>query len=274
MGLPMARNIARAGIEVRAWNRSREKAEPLRDDGVSLFDSPAEAADGADVILTILADADAVIGSVERALPSGAIWLQMSTIGEAGIERCEELAEQQGVQLVDAPVLGTKQPAEEGKLVILASGLEALRSRLEPIFDAIGQRTMWVGNAGAATRLKLVVNGWIVTVVEGIGETVAFAEGIGIDPKLFLDAVSGGALDMPYLQMKGKAILELDFTPSFKLRLAAKDAALLQQSADRRGLDLPMLKAISRRLDEGAQEHGDKDMCATYLTSSPSTAAA
>ena len=136
MGFPMARNLARSGISVRAWNRSRDKAEPLAKDGAQVCDSPAEAAEGASVILTMLADADAVLDVVtgERgafsALPpatgsgtvDGVIWLQMSTIGEAGTERCADLAGQHEIPFVDAPVLGTRQPAEQGKLVVLASG--------------------------------------------------------------------------------------------------------------------------------------------------------
>ena len=164
MGFPMARNLARSGISVRAWNRSREKAEPLAKDGVQVCDSPAEAAEGASVILTMLADTDAVIDVVAgeqgafSALPpatgsgtvDGVIWLQMSTIGEAGTERCAGLAGQHEIPLVDAPVLGTKQPAEQGKLVVLASGPATLKTRLEPIFSAIGRKAIWVGEAGPA----------------------------------------------------------------------------------------------------------------------------
>jgi 3-hydroxyisobutyrate dehydrogenase len=125
MGLPMARNLARAGFDVRAWNRTGEKARPLEEDGVRVFESPAQAADGADVLLTMLSDSGAVLDVVEDALPSvreGTVWLQMSTIGEVGTERCAEIARAHGIVLFDAPVLGTKQPAEQGKLVILASG--------------------------------------------------------------------------------------------------------------------------------------------------------
>jgi 3-hydroxyisobutyrate dehydrogenase len=273
MGLPITRNLARAGFTVRAWNRSREKAEPLAAEGAEVADSPAEAAVGADVALTMLADADAVLETMGAALGAesleGAIWLQMSTIGEEGTERCQALAERHGLPFVDAPVLGTRQPAEEGKLVIMAAAPGELRSRLEPIFDAIGQRTMWLGGAGSATRLKVAVNSWILSVVEGAAETLALAEGMGLDPALVLDAVSGGSLDLPYLQMKGRAMIERDFEPSFKLALAAKDAALVGQSAERRGLDLPLVRTIHERLSRGAAEHGDSDMAATYLTSAP-----
>lgn len=277
MGFAMARNLARAVFEVRAWNRSREKAEPLAEDGVSVAATPAEATGGMDVILTMLADADAVVDSIGEALlgtdgSGDLIWLQMSTIGEEGTERCAQLAHERGVTFVDAPVLGTKEPAEAGDLVIMASGPAEVRERLEQIFDVIGKRSMWVGDAGAGTPLKLATNSWLVAVVEGVAETLALAEGLGLDPRLVLEAVKGGPLDLPYLQMKGKAIIERKFEPSFKLALAAKDAALVEASADRRGLDLPVLSAIRKRLEQGKAEHGDKDMSATYLTSAPAGA--
>jgi 3-hydroxyisobutyrate dehydrogenase len=272
MGLPMARNIARAGLRVQGWNRTPEKARPLADDGVQVARDARAAVEGADVVITMLADADAVLevmGEAIDAMREDGVWLQTSTIGEAGIEACAALADRRGIRLVDAPVLGTKAPAEQGKLVVLGSGPEGLREGLAPIFDAIAQRTMWVGETGAGTRLKVVVNSWIVTVVEGGAETIALAEGMGVDPALMFEAIEGGALDLPYLRMKGEAIAKRDFDPSFSLRLAAKDAGLVQESAGRRDLDLPALAAIRRRLDEGVPEHGDEDMSATFLTSAP-----
>ncbi len=272
MGLGMSRNIARAGFRVRCWNRTLEKARPLEEDGADVVDSPREAADGAEVIVTMLSDADAVIGAAEDAARSAradAVWLQMSTIGEAGTDRCAEVAEQHGLTLIDAPVLGTKQPAAEGKLVILASGPQAARERVQPILDAVGQKTIWVGEAGAGTRLKMVANSWVLTVVEGVAETIALAEGLGLDPNLLFDAIEGGALDLPYLRMKGKAIMERNFEPSFRLTLAAKDARLIEESAQRHGIDTPLFSTIRRRLAEGAKDHGDEDFSATYLTSAP-----
>jgi len=265
------------GFEVRAWNRSPQKTAPLRDEGATVADSPAAAAHGADVLVTMLADADAVIDSVQQALSAGPeqqlIWIQMSTIGEDGTQRCIELARQHEVELVDAPVLGTRQPAEQGELVIMASGPAGLREGLGPIFDAIGKRTMWVGEAGSSSRLKVATNSWILAVVEGCAETLALAEGMGLEPQLLLDALEGGPLDMPYLQMKGKAIIERDFEPSFKLSLATKDAALADESARRHQLDLPLVASIRQRFEQGAREHGDADLCATYLTSQPSARA-
>ncbi len=274
MGLPMARNLLRAGYEVRAWNRTPDKARPLAEDGAAVLESAAEAVRGASVVLTMLADGGAVAdtmdgdsGPLSVAGESGAVWLQMSTIGVRGTARCIELAAAQGVQLVDAPVLGTKQPAEAGSLVVLASGPESLRDRLQPIFDVLGHRTLWVGAAGAGSRLKLATNCWILAVIEGAAEALALAEGLGLDPRLVLDAVDGGPLDLPYLQMKGSAMIARSFDPSFSLRLAAKDASLVEWAAAEEGLDLPLVRVVRRRLDEGAAEHGDLDMSATFLTS-------
>jgi 3-hydroxyisobutyrate dehydrogenase len=291
MGFPIARNIARARIPVRAWNRSRDKAEPLAQDGAYIADTPREAAREAAIVVTMLADEGAVLAAMDGpdgalgAMPGAnqenghrtedpngphhALWIQMSTIGEAATKRCAQLANRAGVGFVDAPVLGTRKPAEERKLVVLESGPQEARPRTQQVFDAIGHRTIWAGEAGAGSRLKLVTNSWVLAVVEAGAETVALAEGLGLDPGLFLQAIEGGTLDLPYLRMKAKAMAERDFTPAFRLTLAAKDAGLVRQAADDRGMDLPVIDAIARRLAQGAKEHGDEDFSATYLTSAP-----
>jgi 3-hydroxyisobutyrate dehydrogenase len=276
MGLPIARNLARAGFRVRAWNRTREKADPLSQDGARVLDSPEQAAAGAAILITMVADAEAALGAADGALgcvTQGAVWIQMSTIGETGTQRCASLAAERGVGFVDAPVLGTREPAEERRLVVMASGAQALRGRVQPVFDAVSARTMWVGEAGAGSRLKLATNAWILALVEGAAETLALAEGLGLDPQLVLDAVADGPLDLPYLQMKGKAIIERDFEPSFRLALAAKDARLAEESAVLHELRLPLVETIRRRLEQGAVAHPDADMSATYLTSAPPGAA-
>jgi 3-hydroxyisobutyrate dehydrogenase len=269
MGAPMARNLARAGHEVRAWNRTIEKAAALREDGVEVRDDPASAAAGADVVLTMLADADAVL-DVARAtgLAEGQIWWQASTIGLAGTEQCDALASETGVALVDAPVLGTRQPAEEGKLVILASGPEDALDACATLFDAVAARTLRLGGAGAGTRLKLAVNSWVLAVTQGTAETVALAQALGLDPNLVTEAVNGGGLDLPYFRMKAKLMMDEEFPPSFALTLAAKDARLVVEAAERSGADVPVARAVAARMTEGAEAgHGDEDMAATYRLS-------
>jgi 3-hydroxyisobutyrate dehydrogenase len=270
MGAPMARNLARARHEVRAWNRSPDKAAPLRDDGVDVRDDPAIAS-GADVVMTMLSDADAVLDVAERAdLGEGQVWWQASTIGLDGTERCAALAGKTGAILVDAPVLGTRQPAEEGKLVILASGPDDALDTCTPFFDAVAARTLRLGEAGAGTRLKLVVNSWVLAVTQATAESIALAEALGLDPNLISEAVDGGALDLPYFRMKAKLMLDREFPPSFALALAAKDARLVVEAADRHGADLPAARAIAQRMTEATEAgHGEEDMAATYRLSQP-----
>jgi 3-hydroxyisobutyrate dehydrogenase len=269
LGEPMSRNILGAGIPVRAWNRTRERAEPLGEAGAEIFDSAAEATEGAAYVLTILSDRDAVEQSVDEALQGAApdaLWLQMSTIGIEGTESCAEIARGAGIGFVDAPVVGTKQPAEKGELTVLGSGPPEARERCGPVFDAVGQATVWAGEAGSGTRLKLVINAWLLSVVEGLAETIVLAEGIDVDPKLFLETIEGSPIDAGYAQLKGKAMIERSFDPAFKLGLAAKDAGLVLEAAARHDLDVPVLEAIRGRLAEGAEAHGEKDMAATFLT--------
>jgi len=268
MGAPMARNLAAAGFPVRAWNRSPEKAEPLAEAGVHVAASPAEAVEGADVVLTMLFDVTAVLETMEDAagaLGADAVWVQASTVGVAGEQRLSALAAELGLKYVDAPVLGTKQPAEKGALVVLAAGPEEVRQRLAPLFDAVGQRTMWVGEAGAATRLKLVANAFTLTVLEGVAQSLSMAQALGLDPTLFLEAVEGGAMDAPYVQLKGAAMVNGRFDAAFSLAGAAKDAGLIEEAMAAHGVDTGVIRAIRGHQERSlAAGHGDEDMAATY----------
>jgi 3-hydroxyisobutyrate dehydrogenase len=269
MGAAMARNLLAAGMEVSAWNRSREKAEPLEEDGAEIADNPADAARDADFLLTMLADADvveeAVAGDALPALAEDGVWLQMSTVGEDGAKRLAETANEHGVDFVDAPVLGTRQPAEQGQLVVLASGPEEVRERSQRIFDAVGSKTLWLGEAGAGSRLKLVVNNWIVGLLGVLAETVAFANSIGVDPARFLETIEGGPLGLPYAQLKGNMMIEEDFPTSFSARLARKDTGLVLDTAEARDLEMPIARAVAARFDQAIQAgHGDQDMAAIY----------
>jgi 3-hydroxyisobutyrate dehydrogenase len=274
MGLPMARNLLAAGFQVRAWNRTRERAEPLRDTGAEVFDEPGDAARGAELIVTMLSDAVAVIDTAAAALEAAnesRLWLQMSTIGLEGTDRCAEIAENAGVALVDSPVLGTREPAQNGELIVLASGPENQHERCQPVFDAVGKRTVWLGEAGAGTRLKVAVNSWIVGVVGVLAETIALSQTLGVDPERFFDAVEGGPLDLPYARLKGKAMIERTFDdPAFRLALARKDADLVLAAASAHGLDLRIMEAVAQRMRAAERDgHGDEDMAATYWAGAP-----
>jgi len=269
MGAAMARNLLGAGMEVRVWNRSREKAEPLAQSGASVAGSPKEAVDGAGLVVTMLADAGAIAevlgGDTLSGLAGDGIWLQMSTVGLEGNERLAGLAGDNGVAYVDAPVLGTKAPAESGQLIVLASGPAELRPRSEPVFEPMASKVVWLGEAGAGSRLKLVVNNWITGLLGVLAETVALAEALDVDPARFLEAIEGGPLGVPYAQMKGKMMIEEDFPTSFSAKLARKDSGLVLDAATERGLQPLIAEAVARRFDEVIEAgHGEEDMAALF----------
>jgi 3-hydroxyisobutyrate dehydrogenase len=264
MGAPIARNLAAAGHEVRAWNRSPEKAQGL--DGVEPAEAIADAVRDADVVVTMLADGDAVEAVVDEALAAmdDAVLVQMSTIGPEATARVADKA----ARFVDAPVLGTKQPAEDGKLVVLASGREDVRERVQPLFDAVGAKTLWLGEAGAGSRLKLVINTWLLALTEGLAEAIALAEALDVDPQTFLDAIDGGPIGAPYANLKGKLMIEGEFPPSFPLDLALKDARLALAAAEAQGLRLGALAAIAKQMERAVEAgHGRADMAATIHAS-------
>lgn len=271
MGAPMARNLAeRAFGEVAVWNRSRDKAEPLAEDGCVVADTVAEAASGADAVLVMLSDGDAVLSVLDDALGAmhdDAILLQMSTVGIEATEKVAAAAGERGVAFVDAPVIGTKKPAQEGKLVVLASGPEEAVERCGAIFDAVAIKTLSLGEAGGGTRMKLVVNTWLVSLTASLGETLALAEALDFDPKQFLHTIAGGPLDVPYAHLKGNAMVDRELDEaSFALSLATKDARLVLDAAARKELELPVVTAVAGEMQAAIDAgHGDKDMAAVFL---------
>jgi 3-hydroxyisobutyrate dehydrogenase len=173
---------------------------------------------------------------VLAAISPGAILVQMSTIGVAGIERVATMvaAECPDVILFDAPVSGSRDPAERGELTILASGPEEARSRVTPLFDALGRHTVWAGNAGAGTRLKLVANTWLAFAAEAVAASVSLAHGLGLETEKVVDALEGNPLMSPWQEAKLHRIAKGDFSAQFALSLALKDVRLAQQAADDR----------------------------------------
>jgi 3-hydroxyisobutyrate dehydrogenase len=280
MGAPIARNLLAAGFEVSVWNRTANRAAPLAADGARLATSPAEAAKGADVVLTMLTDGDAVVDAMtgrEGALASlrpGSAWIQMATIGDEWTERLATLADEHRLEFVDAPVSGSDGPARDAELVVLASGPERVRARLQPLFDAIGRKTLWLGRAGSGTRLKLVLNNWLASQVEAVAETIALTEALGVDPHLFVETIADGPLGSPYAVAKARAALAGEFAPGFALRLAYKDVGLALDAAREQHLELPITDALMPRWQAAiADGHADEDVSAVIAVASPRAAA-
>jgi 3-hydroxyisobutyrate dehydrogenase len=241
MGHGMATSALRAGIPTTVWNRNPEAARDLATLGAEVSQTAADAARSAAIVITMVTDADAVIAiardeGVLAALAQGAILVQMSTIGVEGIERVATTvaAERPDVILLDAPVSGSKDPAERGQLTIFASGPDEVRPRVTPLFDALGQRTIWAGNTGTGTRLKLVANTWLAFAAEAVAASVALAHGLGLETDKVVDALEGNPLMSPWQEAKLHRIAKGDFSAQFALSLALKDVRLAQQAADDR----------------------------------------
>ena len=275
MGAAMARNLLRAGHEVTVWNRDAAKIEPLAADGARRSADPADAVAEAGVVLTMLYDAAAVEQVMRSAAPGfkpGTAWVQSTTVGARDVPALAALAGKLGLDLVEAPVSGTRAPAEAGQLLVLAAGPEAVRRRVAPVLDAIGARTIWTGedpSQGSAARLKLEVNSWVIAASNAAGELVALAEALGVQPQQFLDVIDGGGLDLPYLRTKMGLITDQGLEPaSFAVDTARKDAHLIVDAATEQGLRLDGAEAFAARLDRVAEQGRTKqDMAAAYYAS-------
>jgi 3-hydroxyisobutyrate dehydrogenase len=269
MGAGMARSLARAGLQVSAWNRTEDRARPLAEAGITVTKEPESAVRGADVVVTMLFDGDAVEQVMRGALAAmsdDAVWAQCATVGLDATERLVAMAERRGVGYVDAPVLGTREPAEAGRLIVLAGGPCAAREAVAPVFEAIGSRTVWVGEEpGGGHRLKMAANAWVLSVTGATAQSIGLAQRLGIDRELFLQAIAGGPMDCDYAQLKGKAMIEEDFAPSFSLAGAVKDASLVEQTMRALGGDTALMSALRRCFEiaaDGAGDAADEDMAA------------
>jgi len=275
MGHGMAASALRAGIPTIVWNRSMEATRDLAELGAQVAGSATDAARRAAVVVTMVTDAEAVISIAQdqgmlAAMPRGAIWAQMSTIGVAGTDRVAAIAGagRPDVTLLDAPVSGSKGPAERGELMIFASGPGEARPRVAPLFDALGQRTIWVGEAGAGTRLKLVANTWLAFENEAVAASVALARRLGLTTQTVLDALGGGPLVSPWQAAKLQRIAGGEFSAQFALSLALKDVHLaLEAAGDGRFAALACLAdEWQQAVDQGL---GGQDLTAVTLTIEP-----
>ena len=167
-------------------------------------------------------------------------------------------------------MLGTKAPAEQGQLTVLASGPDQALDACRPVFDAIGGKTVRLGEASEGTRLKLVTNTWLLSLLGDLAESLAFAERLGVDQRAFLDAIDG-PVGSPYAQMKGPMMLRREFPTSFPLRLALKDLELVLQAAESHEARMPVASAAAGNFRRAVEQgHGEEDMSAVYHASADS----
>lgn len=267
MGAGVAGSLLREGHQVTVWNRSADKAAPLGERGATVATDPSAAVEHAEVVLLTLFDTEAVVDVLEQAAgdaPTDAVWVQASTIGVDGTATVVQLAAKYGISLVEAMMLGTKAPAEQGKLTMLAAGPAADVDRVVPVLDAIGAKTVCAGErVGDGTALKLAANAWIASITAATGQSLALAAALGLDPQLFLDAIDGSASDSAYAHTKGASIIAGEFPAQFALDGLRKDIGLIADAARANGVSTTLLDALGRvYADASAAGHGGDDIAA------------
>jgi 3-hydroxyisobutyrate dehydrogenase len=278
MGSAFARRLLGAGMRVSVWDPSHAGAARLAEVGADAANTPEEAVRDSDVVITMVPTIASIEETMPHALPamrSGATWLQMSTIGVDGTERAIALAKQirHDVVFVDAPVSGSKTPAEQGKLLILASGPASALDALAPVFAVLGQKTMRWENAGSGSRMKIVLNTWLGILGEGIAETAALARSLDVSLSDVSACLGATSLDAPWALSKLEKIERDSFDPDFSLALATKDLHLALDAATRTHQSLPMVQSIAAQWDRALQAGlGDRDVIGAYLALKPDVA--
>jgi len=279
MGSAMALRLLEKGFAVGVWNRTFGAVARLAEQGATAFATPEDAAAHGDVVVTMLPTADslteiAIQGQVLNAMRPGAVWAQMGTIG---VEATQTMGAKVGqkrpdILFVDAPVSGSREPARTGRLVILASGPDASRSIAQPVFEALG-RPVWLGEAGAGSRMKLVLNTWLAFEVEAAAEVAAMADRLGVPHGALRETVNGGALASGVAMTKLAKMDGGDFSSDFSLEWALKDLDLAQSAA---GVEsMPVAQSIAERWRKlVAEGYGRLDISAARIDLAPEPTAA
>jgi 3-hydroxyisobutyrate dehydrogenase len=267
MGTAMGRRLLDQGIELIAWDHTPEHAQAIDEWGGLPADKPSQVVHGADVVITMLPTAPIILDVVEPLLedwPAETIWLQMSSVGAAEADQLTEIARAHGVTLVDAPVSGSTHPAEQGELTILASGLDSARESAEPVFEALGSRVLWVGEAGMGSRLKMAANHWMIAMTAALAESMHLCKAMGLDQQQFIDLLDGGPLGSAYGLQKLDEMKRHEYPAGFPVRLALKDLELVREVEQSSQAAMPLLDVVLKRFLTASENHADKDLAAVY----------
>ena len=272
MGSAMAHRLFDRGIAVIAWDREADHVRALEGRGGEPAKAPSEVVSGAGVVITMLPSAAVVLDVVEPLLedwPSGTVWLQMSSVGAAEADQLTQVAEAHAVELVDAPVSGSTHPAEEGELTILASGPDSARNALQPVFDALASRVLWVGEAGMGSRLKLATNHWMITTVAALAESMHLCQAMELDQQQFIALLDGGPLGSADALQKLDEMRRHQYPAGFPVRLALKDLELVREVEQSSQTTMPLLDAVLERFVSAGGDLADQDLAAIYELGGP-----
>ena len=252
MGGAMATRLLSSGFDVGVWSRHATSIAPLVELGASGHEDVRQALAKVDIVLTTLPTAAVTVevmfdGMGIDAMPPGATWAQMATIGVSATKSLHDMVRHRrpDVVFIDAPVSGSRIPAESGQLLILAAGPDSAPPSLERVFDVLGRKTLWLGPVGAGSRMKLILNTWLAFQTECAAESASLANRLQVDPSHLVDALRENPLASVYAMSKLDRILERDYHADFALDWALKDLELVEADA---GADAaPIAAAIAHR---------------------------
>jgi 3-hydroxyisobutyrate dehydrogenase len=272
MGSAMAHRLLDRGIAVIAWDRDPDHVRSLDGRGGEPAKTPSDVVRGAGVVITMLPTAAVILDVVEPLLegwPEGTVWLQMSSVGAAEADQLTQVTEAHAIRLVDAPVSGSTHPAEDGQLTILASGPDSARTAVQPVFDALASRVLWVGEAGMGSRLKLATNHWMITMVAALAESMHLCQAMGLDQQQFIALLEGGPLGSPYALQKLDEMRRHQYPAGFPVRLALKDLELVREVEQSSRATMPLLDAVVERFATASEDLADQDLAAIYELDGP-----
>ncbi len=268
MGQAMATNLVKAGHEVTVWNRTAGKAV----DGARTTATPAEAAQGAEVVWMAVSDTAAVESvlfgpdGVEQSLTDGMIVVDSSTISPSATRKFAERVARKGAQYVDSPMTGSKIAAEAGTLLFIVGGDEATIERLKPLYAAMGKKIFRMGEVGKGQSAKLAMNLQIALIYEGFAEGLTLAAKLGVDAEKLIPLVNASMIKSGVVEYKAPFVLARDFTANFPLRLMRKDIRLALDAAKEVRAKLPALETVEEVYDLAIEDgHADLDYAATLL---------
>jgi len=252
MGTPMALRLIAAGHELRVWNRTEGKTEPVIREGAIVAGTPAEAELGTDAVISMLFDdaahEEVLFGAngLMDAMSPGMLHISCSTISVALSERLTKEHERRGIEFVAAPVFGRPNIAEQGKLWIVAAGKDEAVERARPALEAMSRGISVVGKEPwQAHAVKLGGNFMIGAMIQALADSLAYAEGQGIDPEMFLEAVNSALFQSPFYAAYAKVMLHPPEQPGATIELGEKDVRMFREAAAKRGMRLSLADALA-----------------------------
>lgn len=268
MGHAFAANLLKKGFTVYGWNRTPGRGDDLASEGLVQRETAAQAVSDAQVIIAMLTDGDATLAAIRAIAPScpqNATFCQMGTIGIQ--ETADAIALLKTLRpdmlYLDAPVSGTKAPAENAQILVMASGDQQRAGAAQQVFDAISRGTQWYGEAGNSQKMKLVINAWLISMMQGVAESMQLAHQFGFTPGQLWETLDGGPLAAPYVKGKLEMIRKDDYTPQMQLQHALKDARLALANAPQG--TMPMMSEIVEMWTQASQSGlAEQDLAAVY----------